>query len=131
MSERERFEAWADSKGVVKDHVFREILWEAWQAARSGQAASGSQENARSDVQNGVGQPEAPTAAPLEPAAWADDRAIAGGIGNVVSAATKAYWERSHTIDRAMAARMVHPLYAHPPARSGAGSEDRKDESWK
>lgn len=106
----------------------RPLLIEQWnrRTARSGQAASGYQENARSDVPNGVGvgQPEAPTAAPLEPAAWADDRAIAGGIGNVVSAATKAYWERSHTIDRAMAARMVHPLYAHPPARSGAGSEE-------
>lgn len=36
-------------------------------AARSGQAASGSSQGARSDVPNGVGQPEAPTAAPLEP----------------------------------------------------------------
>lgn len=122
--------------------------WAAWQAARSGQAAARSSQGARSDERvqrlqaaiegecDGLAvdehhakaildyvlgaQPEAPTAAPLEPAAWADDRAIAGGIGNVVSAATKAYWERSHTIDRAMAARMVHPLYAHPPARSGA-----------
>lgn len=51
----------------------RPLLIEQWnrRTARSGQAASGYQENARSDVQKGVGggQPEAPTAAPLDPAA--------------------------------------------------------------
>lgn len=81
MSERERFEAWAMSckcppelLAMGADYGGKGLLagqWAAWQAAlaRSGQAASGSSQGARSDDQSGAGQPEAPTAAPLDPAA--------------------------------------------------------------
>lgn len=84
MSERERFEAGSGpmlSDEWIEEHwrqaysqkafpalthytaaVERAVVDQLW----SGQAASGSQENARSDVQKGVGQPEAPTAAPLD-----------------------------------------------------------------
>lgn len=100
---------------------------------RSGQAASGSQENARSDVQNGVGQPEAPTAAPLEPfrAALAELvelenlRIRAGTISPAEPGCEKEVlmdeWRRR--IRPAWSnARAV--LADHPPARSGAGSEE-------
>ena len=80
MSERERFEAWAMSckcppelLAMGADYGGKGLLagqWAAWQAAlaRSGQAASGSSQGARSDDQSGAGQPEAPTAAP--PGSW-------------------------------------------------------------
>lgn len=144
MSERERFEAWALSENFNVDRCYDDAhgeyhrattrwAWMAWQAARSGQAASGSQENARSDEQNGVGvgQPEAPTAAPL-PKGWdvirKDDlfKTIIVIAPNGYSAVTTAMSRNPENV-----LRMLVEDIAHPPARSGAGSDDRKDESWK
>jgi len=84
MSERERFEAGSGpmlSDEWIEEHwrqaysqkafpalthytaaVERAVVDQLW----SGQAASGSSQGARSDVQNGGGQPEAPTAAALQ-----------------------------------------------------------------
>lgn len=173
MSERERFEAWALSRkcppellSMGGDYGGNGLIagqWAAWQAARSGQAASGSQENARSDehvrrlqdaiegecdglaidehharaileyVLGGVGQPEAPTAAPL-PKGWdvirKDDlfKTIIVIAPNGYSAVTTAMSRNPENV-----LRMLVEDIAHPPARSGAGSEeaqpDRSEES--
>lgn len=47
----------------------------------------------------------------FRPVAWADDMAALGHVGNCASDAAKRYWERSHWVDKANAARLKHPLY--------------------
>lgn len=118
--------------------------------ARSGQAASGSSQGARSDVQNGVGvgQPEAPTAALLTDelpavAAWRAARKASIEAVEAYNAALVKARERDEIdgfgytcVDREyqamndasnVAHRLIKPmldaLYAHPPARSDAGIE--------
>ena len=51
----------------------------------------------------------------VRPLAWADDKAMAGQVGNVASAAAKAYWERRDWVDREKAKRLRHPLFALGP----------------
>lgn len=51
----------------------------------------------------------------VRPLAWADDKAMAGQVGNVASEAAKAYWERSDWVDRESAKRLRHPLFALGP----------------
>lgn len=84
--------------------------------ARSGQAASGSSQGARSDEQSGAGQPEAPTAAAPEPVAvMLRDGVPRFGIANILVRFEPA---------ADLLPRGQHRLYTHPPARSGAGSEE-------
>lgn len=160
MSERERFEAWARTQPRHEGANMRFLplnnayidfdlhgAWLAWQAARSGQAASGSQENARSDVRTGwppgllqddsrelsralaskpdamvhardavakIGQPEAPNA----PLGW---KLVPTDPSNamllpIVRAFKCGHAEAWKALSEAIA--------AHPPARSGAGSEE-------
>lgn len=47
----------------------------------------------------------------VRPVAWADDKVMAGMVGNCASDAAKAYWQRSNQFDRMMADKLVHPLY--------------------
>lgn len=135
----------------------RPLLIEQWnrRTARSGQAASGSSQGARSDEAvkrfgskpwstlarlkddedlelyvrarieaEGVGQPEAPTAAPL-PKGWdvirKDDplKTIIVIAPNGYSAVTTAMSRNPENV-----LRMLVEDIAHPPARSGAGSEE-------
>ena len=56
----------------------------------------------------------------VRPRAWADDAVIAGSVGNCASVAAKEYWQRSHAVDRAMAERVRHPLYALDDAQIDA-----------
>ncbi len=56
-----------------------------------------------------VGAPLEPT---VRPRAWADDKVMAGHVGNCASDAAKTYWQRSNQFDRMMADKLVHPLYA-------------------
>lgn len=51
----------------------------------------------------------------VRPRAWADDKVMAGQVGNCASDAAKAYWQRSNQFDRMMAERLTHPLYPLPP----------------
>ena len=51
----------------------------------------------------------------VRPRAWADDKVMAGQVGNCASDAAKNYWLRSNQFDRMMAERLTHPLYALPP----------------
>ena len=51
----------------------------------------------------------------VRPRAWADDKVMAGQVGNCASDAAKTYWQRSNQFDRMMAERLTHPLYAMPP----------------
>lgn len=189
MSERERFEAWMSDDGkwpraIERDSKGEYLLakaasdWTVWQAARSGQAASGSQENARSDERTGwppgllqddsrelsralaskpdamvhardavakIGQPEAPTAAPL-----ADEQATAFLLelravvaetmkrpgeavpipARVRTEVAKFMRDQPSVFDRlpygevVALAEFCGGVVAHPPARSGAGSEE-------
>lgn len=57
---------------------------------------------------------EVPVERPVMPVAWADDRTLAGEVGEVGSSAAVAYWARSDWIDRERVARLRHPLYALP-----------------
>ena len=57
----------------------------------------------------------APVEASVRPRAWADDKVMAGQVGNCASDAAKNYWLRSNQFDRMMAERLTHPLYAMPP----------------
>lgn len=139
MSDREQFEAafpeawssWNDAAQQYLGAVWP-TAWLVWQTARSGQAASGSSQGARSDVQNGVGvgQPEAPTAAP--PGSW-DEYAMheAERLWSLPAMPKAQLLACVHCalIDAmkfAAAWRVevvrVKPLM--PPARSGAGSEE-------
>ena len=59
-----------------------------------------------------VGAPVEPT---VRPRAWADDKVMAGQVGNCASDAAKTYWQRSNQFDRMMAERLTHPLYSLPP----------------
>ena len=59
-----------------------------------------------------VGAPVEPS---VRPRAWADDKVMAGHVGNCASDAAKTYWQRSNQVDRMMAERLTHPLYALPP----------------
>lgn len=59
-----------------------------------------------------AGHPVEPT---VRPCAWADDKVMAGQVGNCASDAAKTYWRRSNQFDRMMAERLMHPLYALPP----------------
>lgn len=61
------------------------------------------------------------------PIAWADDKALSGGVGNVASAAAKAYWEKSNWADRECAKRLRHPLYALAPVQQAP----RVPDGWK
>ena len=47
----------------------------------------------------------------VRPRAWADDKVMAGQVGNCASDAAKTYWQRSNQFDRMMAERLTHPLY--------------------
>lgn len=142
--------------GQDRQHL---LAWgrDVWNAARSGQAASGSQENARSDDRTGwppgllqddsrelsralaskpdamvhardavakIGQPEAPTAAPLEPATWQMRTRFRDGEWSRWSEC--ADLPRGEALEQATGplTMQFRPLYAHPPARSGAGSEE-------
>lgn len=80
--------------------------------ARSGQAASGSSQGARSDEQTMAGQPEAPTAAALATVHYR----VANGERRLVC-----------TLHEDVDVEPGTELYAHPPARSGAGSEESRD----
>ena len=51
----------------------------------------------------------------VRPRAWADDKVMAGQVGNCASDAAKNYWLRSNQFDRMMAERLTHPMYALPP----------------
>ena len=53
----------------------------------------------------------APLERPVRPRAWADDKVMAGQVGNCASDAAKTYWQRSNQFDRMMAERLTHPLY--------------------
>lgn len=46
------------------------------------------------------------------PIAWADDRAMDGQVGNVVSSAEKDYLERGDWVARESAKQLRHPLWA-------------------
>lgn len=64
-------------------------------------------------------KPEAPTTPAVgsqlvrgvRPVAWADDKVMAGQVGNCASDAAKTYWQRSNQFGRMMADKLVHPLY--------------------
>lgn len=223
MSERERFEAWARTQPRHEGASMRFLplnnayidfdlhgAWLAWQAARSGQAASGSSQGARSDrtrsqkladagftrrpslwamqaretleliaapqrpdgswnrdreacrqlaaealgrhtdsdVQNGVGQPEAPTAAPLVGAdtaqawKWMTHPHWNKGLPIPVLLTTdpdsgEVWYQPFSTscteFEWSCRDKEWTEVAAHPPARSGAGSEeaqpDRSEES--
>jgi hypothetical protein len=47
----------------------------------------------------------------VRPVAWADDKVMAGMVGNCASDAAKTYWQRGNQFDRMMAEKLVHPLY--------------------
>ncbi|MGV8822968.1 hypothetical protein [Methylibium petroleiphilum] len=179
MSERERFEAAvraASKKRVwhfdlerieadpddtpeeaerVGEYAYydTQAAWLLWQAARSGQAASGPSQGARSDERTGwppgllqddsrelsralaskpdamvhardavakIGQPEAPTAARMERDALAEQLAC-------VRQALPEEWrssEPSVAVATLAAELVLLRKLAHPPARSGAGSEE-------
>ena len=53
-----------------------------------------------------------PVQSSVRPRAWADDKVMAGQVGNCASDAAKTYWQRSNLFDRMMAERLMHPLYA-------------------
>ncbi|MGV8822971.1 hypothetical protein [Methylibium petroleiphilum] len=174
MSERERFEAWARTQPRHEGASMRFLplnnayidfdlhgAWLAWQAARSGQAASGSSQGARSDDQTEVeqfnawfaaltfeklgsdsmewaawkaratlvGQPEAPTAAPTKaaedahPAYWPEFPPFPTWI-DANDLATLHEWAQTVRRDAFAAGLQRAAIAAHPPARSGAGSEE-------
>ena len=71
-----------------------------------------------------VGAPVQPS---VRPRAWADDKVMAGQVGNCASDAAKTYWQRSNQFDRMMAERLRHPLYAPGDLRAPLTDEKIAD----
>lgn len=67
-----------------------------------------------------VGAPVEPT---VRPCAWADDKVMAGHVGNCASDAAKTYWQRSNQFDRMMAERLTHPLYTQAQLDAAVAAE--------
>lgn len=88
----------------MKDHEFRELVNELRDVALQCHDHESLRERIRHTLSDALKK--------QAPIAWADDKAFSGGVGNVASAAAKAYWEKSNWADRESAKRLRHPLYA-------------------
>lgn len=91
----------------MKDHEFRELV----NALRDVALQYHDHESLRERIRRALSD----ALKKQEPIAWADDKAFSGDVGNVASAAAKAYWEKSNWADRESAKRLRHPLYALAP----------------
>lgn len=69
---------------------------------------SDDEATANNESRPAVGAPVEPT---VRPRAWADDKVMAGQVGNCASDAAKTYWQKSNQFDRMMAERLSYPLY--------------------
>lgn len=94
-------------EGKVKDHEFRELV----NTLRDVAVAYHDHQSLRERIRRALSD----SLKKQTPVAWADDKAFSGGVGNVASAAAKAYWEKSNWADRESAKRLRHPLYALAP----------------
>ena len=73
-------------EGKVKDHELRELV----NTLRDVAIAYHDHQSLRERIRHAL----IDALKKQNPIAWADDKALSGGVGNVASAAAKAYWEK-------------------------------------